>query len=162
VRLDLQVLNEQRSSKKLLAEAWLPRNQGTPRTIWLWVDVHTKEIFKNKYATSSLFQVGSSLVVLENTHQQGAEHNNLPQRIDESIFASAMIGEWEPAGLGTYTLVTGGYELRAEIKLIDWGDDWEGEDGQWWLLTLCNVRLLGTSEQSSIHESIQHHGKVSL
>merc|ERR1712008_566716 len=149
-RLDMQVLQER------------PRNQASHKTILLWVDMQTKEIMKSSHAPSSLFQVGSSLVVLENPRQEGAVQCNIFQRIDASMFETEVFEEWEPAGLGTYTMVSGGYELCAETQLVKWGEVWDGRDQQWWHLALCHVRLMGTSEQALSEESIQTRGKCNL
>merc|ERR1712008_102015 len=162
VRLDMQVLQERQRPSRRPTEMKRPRNQASHKTILLWVDMQTKEIMKSSHAPSSLFQVGSSLVVLEKPRQEGAVQCNIFQRIDASMFETEVFEEWEPAGLGTYTMVSGGYELCAETQLVKWGEVWDGRDQQWWHLALCHVRLMGTSEQALSEESIQTRGKCNL
>jgi len=163
VHLSMQEYKERTRSSRLPEAGIRPRSGGpSPETVLIWVSEPTKEILKSKHAPRSLFQVGSTLVALEKTHQGVAGDCNLFRLIDDSLCAIAMVEEWEPVDLGTYTLVSGGYELCAEITLLDWGDDWTAEDEVWWLLALRSARLLGTSEQSSIRDCIQHHSKDSV
>jgi len=110
-------------------------------TILLWVEMQTRDIMKSTRAPSSMFRVGNSLVVSANAHQEDAADHNLFGRIEN---ASTKMQWREPATLGTYTLVSGGYKLRAEITLVDWGEVWEGKDEKWWLLSLRRPCLLGT------------------
>jgi len=65
------------------------------------------------------------------------------EAIGAEMLSSALDGERERMVIGTYTLVSGGYEVQADIEMTRWSDQWEDSQRLWWLLTLRNVRWLG-------------------
>lgn len=140
VRLDLHAINrhQRTTPSDLLARC---RNRATPRTVQLWVEVGSKSILKSRHAPKSMFLVGSSLLFAEDTGSAAAP--DLFESIKSQILASALAEEWQPLALGTYTLVSGGYRVQADIEMKEWDDQWENSRRLWCILCLCNTRLLG-------------------
>jgi len=146
-RLDLQRLSNRKPQAEVALTAAL-KAALTPRRfrggdIRLWVEVETKRILQCESAPRSMFQEGSTLTVAEEAHQECAEESNLFMRIKGSVLACEVAEQFWTCDLGTHTLVSGGYQLGAEIKLIDLGEDWEEVQRPWWYLRLSNTRLLG-------------------
>jgi len=141
VRLDLLAWKDRTPQSRLKR----PPHLASRRSIWLWVNIETKDILRSQNAPGNLLKKGSRLVVCEETDQEDA---GLSQRIATTIFRLTMSAqEAVCAGIGTYTLASGGFELCAEITLEDWGEAWHGKDAAWWLLSLDNVRLLGVADR---------------
>jgi len=88
VRLELHALDRQQQPS-LHAPLARCRNRTTSKTMELWVEVESKSILKSRHALRSMFQVGSSLMVAEDTRSVGAP--DLFGRINLEVMASAIV-----------------------------------------------------------------------
>jgi len=151
VRLDFyehQIQQKDRRSR--------PTSNRQPN-ILLWVEMPTKRILKSLHAPSLMFQAGSRLMAVEEANQEGQPNPSLITRITVETLERIINEHTEPSILGTYTLTSGGYQLRTEISLLNLGECWKGADRSWCLLSLSKICLLGGGGSEG-----KAHGKMKL
>jgi len=115
-------------------------SRSQTRDILLWVEMPSTCILKSRDAPTLMFQLGSFLMVVEDADEFLGRLNLglLHQIVDE-----------EPEVLGTYTFLSGGYQLRTETSLVRSGERWEDIDRSWCLLRLSKVQLLNAKAKET-------------